>query len=352
MRLPVLFVTGLIVTGLIAGSTLLVATPATAAPTCHGLTATIVGTSGADDRTGTDGADVVSLGDGDDHFSGLGGNDVVCSGGGDDEVYGGPGADRLYGDAGYDYLFPGAGDDHVFGGPNYDRVRYDDATHGVRIDVASDTATGAGHDAFDSIEEYLGSSYADLLIGTPGRDVLNGGFGGDDRIHGYGGADDLTAGSGTVWAGPGNDNVMVGDSAVAHLGPGMDHGSSYAGSPTLYGEDGEDTFDAFETSTPYLHGGAGGDAVLLTFREHGAVVDVAAHTGDVRVWSVLQVYGSEFADVIKGDGGHNEIFGRQGPDQLYGRGGPDAIDGEEGRDRGDGGAGADSCRNVEVQISC
>jgi len=342
----------LLVTMLIAGSTLLVANPATAAPTCHGLTATIVGTSGADDLTGTAERDVVSLGDGDDRFSGLGGNDVVCAGTGDDEVYGGAGADRLYGDAGLDDLLPGAGDDHVLGGPGYDRVRYDDAAHGVRIEVATGTATWSGKDTFDGIEDYLGSPHADLLLGTGGNDALNGGVGGDDRIYAYGGADQLDAQDGTVWAGPGDDNVMIGGFAVTHLGPGMDHGSSSTGSPTLYGDDGEDTFDAFENSTPYIHGGAGDDAVLLTFRTDGAVIDLAAHTGDVRVWSVLQVYGSEFADVIKGDGGHNEIFGRQGPDQLYGRGGPDAIDGEEGRDRADGGAGADSCRDVEVKISC
>ncbi len=47
--------------------------------TCHGLTATIVGTSGADELNGTSGRDVIVGLGGNDEIDGNGGNDVICA---------------------------------------------------------------------------------------------------------------------------------------------------------------------------------------------------------------------------------------------------------------------------------
>ena len=92
-------------------------------PTCHGRTATIVGTAGKDRLTGTSGADVVVALGGNDVVKGLGGNDVVCAGDGNDKVSGGSGKDLLYGESGKDRLVGGSGKDRLVGGPQRDEVR-------------------------------------------------------------------------------------------------------------------------------------------------------------------------------------------------------------------------------------
>ena len=66
---------------------------AAAGPTCHGLSATIVGTGHPDTLNGTDGPDVISGLGGTDRIRGLGGDDVICGGKGRDRLVGGPGRD-------------------------------------------------------------------------------------------------------------------------------------------------------------------------------------------------------------------------------------------------------------------
>ncbi|HEX5762886.1 MAG TPA: CARDB domain-containing protein [Solirubrobacterales bacterium] len=120
-------------------------TRVTAASTCRGVPATIVGTPGSDRLVGTGGPDVIAgLGGGDTVISEAG-RDLVCSGGGNDRVVAGPALDRVFGGAGADRL--------------------------------------------------LGRGGPDLLAGNPGRDVLKGNAGGD-RLRGGGGFDRCIGGGG------------------------------------------------------------------------------------------------------------------------------------------------------------
>lgn len=91
-------------------------------PTCNGLAATIVGTSGADRLKGTAGPDVILGLGGSDVIDAKGGDDVVCAGGGPDVVKGGNGADVLLGQAGPDDLRGGAGPDRLLGGAGVDAL--------------------------------------------------------------------------------------------------------------------------------------------------------------------------------------------------------------------------------------
>ncbi len=70
-----------------------------AAPTCGGLKATIVGNDKANNITGTAKRDVIVARGGNDTIRGVGGNDVICGGEGADTIQGGDGDDRLYGEA-------------------------------------------------------------------------------------------------------------------------------------------------------------------------------------------------------------------------------------------------------------
>jgi len=62
---------------------------------------------------------------------------------------------------------------------------------------------------------------------------------------------------------------------------------------------------------------------------------------DTFVSGVSAVRGSEFNDIITGNGGNNTLEGQGGNDDLIGNGGNDTISGGDGNDTINGGGGAD-----------
>jgi hypothetical protein len=155
--------------GLIALVTLAAAVPAGMAaaspPTCRGLPATLVGTSGNDLLVGTDGPDVIIAYGGADTIRAKGGDDVICAGPGNDLVNAGPGNDVVYGLGGNDEIWGKGGHDVLEGNGGQDELR-----------------GGNGPD------KVLGGAGADELYGGKKDDRLKGG-GGDDLIWGSGGND-------------------------------------------------------------------------------------------------------------------------------------------------------------------
>jgi Ca2+-binding RTX toxin-like protein len=87
---------------------------------CHGLEATIVGTSGDDVLQGTAGSDVIAGLDGDDEIIGKEGNDLICGGPGEDILKGKAGDDKLKGNADDDFLKGGGGNDELRGSKGRD----------------------------------------------------------------------------------------------------------------------------------------------------------------------------------------------------------------------------------------
>jgi Ca2+-binding RTX toxin-like protein len=105
--------------------------PGAAPPTCNGVPATIVGTTGNDSVVGTNRRDVIVTLGGNDKIRSLGGPDIVCAGGGNDrvsagtgtdDVSGGPGRDRLRGGGGPDVLNGEAGNDILEGDQGPDQL--------------------------------------------------------------------------------------------------------------------------------------------------------------------------------------------------------------------------------------
>lgn len=247
------------------------------APTCSGLPATWVGTSGNDTFNGTAGNDVVVAGDGNDTINGAGGNDVICgdagndvisAGGGNDFVAGGSGADVINGDNGRDTLLgnPGGGshddtgdiinggggqdtidgwtgndtleggygDDTIYGAVGTDTARYTTIPGGVVADLVAGTAIeGSGSDTLSGVENLVGSAKGDTLRGDGAANVLTGGKG-HDRLIGRNGNDVLAGGAG-------NDRASGGNGADRLLG--------HSGRDNLSGQGGKD----------YLHGGSARD---------------------------------------------------------------------------------------------
>jgi Ca2+-binding RTX toxin-like protein len=169
------------------------------------------GGSGWDDRLyGGDGNDVL-LGDvagisdaggndildgqgGDDLIRCGGGNDVASGGSGNDTLQGGDGSDTLYGFVGDDVLEGGAGADLLIGGISLteasgrDTASYANSAAGVIVNLQ----TGLGRhgdaegDRLFFIQDLIGSTHDDLLIGNAA----------DNRLDGHGGADVLFGGRG------------------------------------------------------------------------------------------------------------------------------------------------------------
>ena len=116
-----------------------------------------------------------------DNLTGGNGNDTIEALGGADTLIGGPGDDILDPDGGS----ANPGSDLVDGGPGTDTVDYGfGQIGGVSVDlgIAAFQPTGsAGSDLFSSIENVVGTGFADTLRGDKGPNRLEG-LGGDDTL--------------------------------------------------------------------------------------------------------------------------------------------------------------------------
>lgn len=235
------------------------------------------------------------------------GDNQLSGGLGEDQMFGGEGADILTGGGGNDNLFGGLGNDVLSGGTGTDWANYSLQTSGVHVSLATENAQntlGAGFDTLISIENVVGTAYADLLIGNTGANRLEGG-GGNDVITGGAGSDVLFGG---------------------------------AGSDTLNGGTGNDV----------LEGGSGTDwALYTTGLASGVTIDLYIddqNTGGAGIdtlHSIENVWATTFADSLTGNDVANELRGEGGNDWIWGNGGNDVVNGGAGDDAIAGGAGAD-----------
>jgi Ca2+-binding RTX toxin-like protein len=129
---------------------------------------------------------------------------TIFAGSGDDNIASGDGPDSIFGEDGFDQLFGRAGIDSIHGGQQGDFV--------------------------------LGGDDDDIIFGGRGHDVLLGGIG-TDFIYGRGGND-------VLW---GNGTLVLDQS-----------------SNLLFGDDGNDTINAYENGAfDTIYGGAGSDIGLV-----------------------------------------------------------------------------------------
>jgi Ca2+-binding RTX toxin-like protein len=410
MRVHVRHATLVLLAGALVGGTL--TAPATAATTCAGRTATVVGTAAGETLHGTAGDDVIAAGGGDDTVLAGAGDDVVCGEDGADIVRGGNGADVLRGGDGDDQLYGeldalvenrasglsrigddlygGLGDDRLDAGADtresdafaLDTIHYDLAEAAVRVDLGAGSATGQGADtiAAGTLQVY-GSAFGDDLVGSPRTDVLQGGAG-PDTLRGAAGEDFLYP----------DDEGGPADADVVRGGADRDVILAFPGADLLVGGAGNDTLqDAGRSGADRLRGGAGDDRVIdllvdasgqwlrggtgrnilglgTAFGEARppGLVDLGAERAAVRWQGRAVVVGVRDFRVVhlpdgawdfRGTAGPDTAYGRIGPNRLYGRGGDDRLEGSPRDDLIDGGAGydtaqprggTDTCRSVEA----
>lgn len=105
----------------------------------------------------------------------------------------------------------------------------------------------------------------------------------------------------------------------------------------LWGDDGDDTLIG-SSGNDDLSGGAGIDRVDYSGANSGALVNlttvlaIAGTNSADRLSEIEEVRGTEYDDVIIGDGQNNLLMGNDGKDRLEGKGGHNLLDGEEGED--------------------
>jgi len=284
------------------------------------------GAGGNDTLTGDAGNDQLDGGSGDDRLDGGVGNDIaayrsatsgvsvslliagaqVTGGSGtdtlvsiewltgsfhDDVLTGNSGANTLSGLSGDDLLVGGGGNDFIQGGDGRDTAGYAAAGSGVVIDLGTGLAqntSGAGTDTLTSVENVIGSAFADALFGNVDPNILMGGAGDDYLIGGQ-------------------------------------------GASGLFGAFRFDTFD----------GGAGDDVLSFAAATQGSSVNLAITTeqtsfaggaGVIVVKDIENVIGSAFGDGLSGNAGDNRLVGGDGDDVLSGGGGNDLLDGGAGAD--------------------
>ena len=276
----------------------------------------VLGSRHDDVVTGNGGDNFLIGRGGADTLDGAGGADLLLGSEGGDRLAGGDGEDTLWGNGGDDTLAGGAGNDRLDGGGGSDWVSFEDATSGVDVKLGRmrDAGGGMGTDKLISIENVIGSAFADTLTGDDGGNGLAGGAG-----------DDVLAG------GRGNDLLLGED--------GDDQIRGNADDDTLYGSDGDDTLGG-GSGSDRLDGGGGTDWADLSDIAGGVSVSlvsglaVALATPDKdKLISIENVLGSSGDDLLTGDNGANELMGQAGDDSVAGSRGNDTISGGSGRDR-------------------
>lgn len=197
------------------------------------------------------------------------------------------GNDSITGSSFNDTLFGGAGADSINGGLGVDTVTYTTSIAGVIASLANGGGArgDAEGDTFVQVENLTGSAFADTLVGDNGNNVLDGGDGNDLLI-----------------GGPGSDKLIGGN--------GIDTASYATASNSVQ--------------------------VDLANNDNNGILA----NGDVLI-GIENVTGSNFGDILFGDGGANRLQGLKDGDFIFGVGGDDTLIGDEGVDTLDGGDGDD-----------
>jgi Ca2+-binding RTX toxin-like protein len=282
--------------------------------------------TGIENVTGGEGEDTITGDDGDNILQGGGGNDTLEGGAGNDIVDGGAGDDLIIGGS-------GAGDDTYLGGDGNDTVSYASTTLGVTVNLAAETATGPeiGSDTLNGIENVIGGTGNDTLIGDANANLLDGGEG-DDTIRGGAGEDILMGGAGidTLSYEDSPSRVIVNMFVTSPITIGVitvDPGHAFDGFtfPPIPFPSPVDTISGFETVigsafndhiqgttnvANVLMGGAGNDTLAGSGASDGIGLPAPGAANDV-------LLGGAGNDVLRQSRGNDIIDGGEGTfDQL------------------------------------
>ncbi len=244
-----------------------------------------------------------------------------------------------------------SGNNVLTGGSGLTTVDYSIATGGVVVNLTAGTATGHGSDTLVSIENVIGSGYADTITGSTGVNTLDGGIGIDTLIGGNGNdlyivddsADIITetsgqgtdavnssvsytlssevenltlTGTGSINAtGNSSSNTLTGNSGANTLDGG-------AGIDSMVGGDGDDVYivdnssDVIWENSTQLYPNAGKDTVLssVTYNDP-SYVETIILTGSDNINAAIGSFTN--GATLVGNSGINTLTGGFGSDTYY-----------------------------------
>ena len=273
--------------------------------------------------------------------------------------------------------FEGRGGNDTITGNGNTRISYLQATAAVVVDIATGTALGdgsVGRDTFTGVNRVRGSYFDDNLYGSNNFNTFENfeGRGGNDYIDGRGGFDRavyanedtginvlLAAGIVTGGLNTGTDTLRSIEAitgteftdtynATGFTGSGAPTPSVNAGNSgpsnnpssdfnEFEGGGGDDTITGNGNTRVAFYSATAGVTVTLDVTGSGssfgtAPGDLAGVGTDTFISGVRNVRGSEFNDIITGNGGDNILEGQGGNDVLNGRDGNDTLTGGTGSD--------------------
>ena len=269
--------------------------------------------------------------------------------------------------AGNDLLVGGAGADTIDGGTGSDTIDYSGSTVSVTVDLLANSGTGgdAEGDLLLRLENVIGTSASDVLLGNLVANNLQGGSG-NDTLSGNGGADTLSGGVGTDTADYSASTSGVSVDIAAGIGSGGDaEGDILSGIENLAGSASADVLIgdslanrlAGNAGNDTLIGGGGADTLV-----GGTGIDTASYAGSNNAVSVAldgsagvggdaqgdiiqeveNLEGSDFNDRLSGSSAANVLTGGAGDDTLNGGAGADTLVGGTGSDTADYGLSANA----------
>ena len=269
--------------------------------------------------TGTSGFDVITS-----IFTSIGVNGQPTSG--DDIINAG---------AGDDFISGGSGNDIINGEIGIDTASYSDATSGVNVSLTTGLASGgAGLDTLISIENIIGSGFADTLTGSSSFNYLRGDAGNDIFIG--------SAGSDTIDGGIGTDDAanysQIG-STVTLSAQGVLNKGPLLGTDTLIGIERiigsnllGDTVDLSGAIAPATTTSANLTTGVVSINGPSGVLLINGTPLSFTVSQFENVTGSSLADTITGNSSNNILLGGNGNDTFVGSAGSDILNGGTGTD--------------------
>jgi Ca2+-binding RTX toxin-like protein len=279
-------------------------------------------------------------GAGDDTIRGLGGNDALYGLDGNDVLDGGSGSDRLFG---------GNGDDSYVVDSTRDLVDETGGSGADTIRASVSVNLGDTTRVRGSIENVVLTGTSALSAqGNAAANVLTGNAAGN-TLAGMAGADTLLGGGGTDTASYAASNAGVDVSLALGRGRGGHaEGDSLGSIENLVGSNYNDILEG-DGGANQLSGGSGVDTLSYANAASGVEVNLAVTStqqtggaGADRVSGFENLTGSAFADRLAGTSGNNLLAGGAGNDRLDGGRGNDVLIGGPGEDVLVGGSGGDT----------
>ena len=264
------------------------------------------------------------------------------------------GGDHLIGNKLNNKLYAGVGDSVIDGAEGIDTVSYEENEEAISVslDVEGNQQTGSsGLDTLISIENVIGTDYADLLAGDAGDNILDGGLGAD-KMYGGEGNDtyyvDNISDEITEVANGGVDTVVttLASYVLAEGVENVEMAMEYTA--TLIGNTEDNTVMAGSGNNT-IDGMSGRDTVVYASALAAVTIDLTltssqgtGGSGADRLISIENLVGSGYNDQLAGNALANSLSGGAGSDVLDGALGNDTLIGGKGDDTLKGGLGDDT----------